>query len=394
MTGTELAMSGTELSSTLFATFPRSDQRRKGEEYIRGLLATEGRKSIRNMAAPTGGSAREQSLHHFVSSSTWHWMPVREALAQYVARTVAPEAYVIRTMVIPKAGDNSVGVYRRYVPELGQIRGVQQAVGVWAAAQETSVPVNWRLDIPQDWLDNGLRRRQAAIPDSVREESPEESAVEAMLAVRDWGLPARPVVMDARDMDAMSVVRRFRSSGLRHLIRISGSLRLTPADPAQIGRATPEALPAQQIMAAAKLLRRPAVWRDHSPEHAMRTSLVAAVRIRGASRARGMRGGGDMLLIGIGDSGKAWPSELWLTDLVDLSPVALLRLSRLIGRVDRDFSEISEQVGIRDYAGRSFNGWHRHATLASAAHAVAALDGTYGTYDEELRTGSGMRRTA
>ncbi|PBC60190.1 hypothetical protein BKI49_29590 [Streptomyces sp. Tue6028] len=346
------------------------------------------------MAAPAGGSAREQSLHHFVSSSTWHWMPVRKALAQYVARTVTPEAYVIRRMVIPKAGDNSVGVYRRYVPELGQIRGVQQAVGVWAAAQESSVPVNWRLDIPQDWLDNGLRRRQAAIPDSVREESPEEAAVEAMLAVRDWGLPARPVVMDARDMDAMSVVRRFRSSGVPHLLRVSGSLRLTPADPAQIGRPAPESLPAQQIMSAAKLLRRPAVWRDHSPEHAMRTSLVAAVRIRGASRAPGMRGGGDMLLIGIGDSGKAWPAELWLTDLVDMNPVALLRLTKLLGRVDRDFTEISEQVGIRDYAGRSFNGWHRHATLASAAHAVAALDGTYGTYDEELRSGGGVRQAS
>ncbi|GGZ97852.1 IS701 family transposase [Streptomyces echinoruber] len=368
-------MSGTELATTLFATLPRSDQRRKGEEYIRGLLATKGRKSIRNMAAPVGGSAREQSLHHFVSNSTWHWMPVRRALARYVVRSALPEAYVVHTMVIPKAGGNSVGVYRCYVPQFGQIRGVQRAVGVWAAAQATSVPVNWRLHIPQDWLENGIRRRQAAIPDDVREETPEESAAAALLATRDWGLPARPAVLDARGMDVPALVRRLRSAGVPYLVRIDGVLRLAPADPARFGRGVAEALPARQIMAAAGLLRRPVVWRDHGPGHALRTAPVATVRVRGTGRAAGPRGTDDLLLLGVGDGGRPWPAELWLTDLTEAGPVALLRLSRLLDRVERDFRDISERVGIRDYAGRSYCGWHRHTTLASAAHALAALGG-------------------
>jgi SRSO17 transposase len=41
--------------------------------------------------------------------------------------------------------------------------------------------------------------------------------------------------------------------------------------------------------------------------------------------------------------------------------------------VDRDFADIADRVGVRDYAGRSFAGWHRHMTLASAAHAAVVL---------------------
>ncbi|MEV4442291.1 transposase, partial [Streptomyces sp. NPDC049577] len=68
-----------ELCAVLFASLPRSDQRRRGEAYVRGLLGAQGRKSIRNIAALIGGQAAEQSLHHFISSSTWDWSPVRRA---------------------------------------------------------------------------------------------------------------------------------------------------------------------------------------------------------------------------------------------------------------------------------------------------------------------------
>lgn len=129
-----------ELCSGLFASMPRSDQRMKAIHYVRGLLGAEGRKSIRNIATLLGGDAAEQSLHHFISSSTWDWTPVRRALAQHIERVSPPQAYVVHPMIIPKAGETSVGVERRFVPELGQVINAQQAVGVWAAAHDWSSP--------------------------------------------------------------------------------------------------------------------------------------------------------------------------------------------------------------------------------------------------------------
>ncbi|MGK5547778.1 IS701 family transposase [Streptomyces sp. URMC 127] len=368
-----------ELCAALFASLPRSDQRRRGEAYVRGLLGTRGRKSIRNIAALIGGQAAEQSLHHFISSSTWDWAPVRRALAHYLTRVSPPHAWVLRPMVIPKAGDNSVGVDRRFCPAVGQVLNAQEAVGVWAASAERSTPVNWRLHLSDAWLQDGLRRGQASIPDSIRPETLGECTVEAYAGMmRDWGLPLRPLVLDARDMDAPAALLRLRACGLPAMLRISHSLRLTVSGPAAAGRGS-EALPAHQILGAARDMRRPVMWRDHGPARVVRTSLTAAVRVglpalRAASVPAPARRR-ELLLLGVGENGRRWPAELWLTDMVNVPPAALVRLGKLLDRVDRDFTEIADEVGIRDFAGRSFSGWHRHVTLASAAHAVAALTG-------------------
>ncbi|MEV4501897.1 IS701 family transposase [Streptomyces klenkii] len=378
-----------ELCAALFASLPRSDQRRRGEAYVRGLLGTQGRKSIRNIAALTGGQAAEQSLHHFISSSTWDWIPVRRALAHYLTRVSPPHAWVVRPMVIPKAGDNSVGVDRRFCPAVGQVLNAQEAVGVWAASAERSTPVNWRLHLSDAWLEDGLRRSQAAIPDSVRPETLGECTVEAYAGMmRDWGLPLRPLVLDARDMDAPAALLRLRACGVPAMARVSHSLRLTVSGQAVPGRGA-EALPAHQILGAARDMRRPVMWRDHGPSRVVRTSLIAAVRVGlpalrtaavpGPARRR------ELLLLGVGENGRRWPAELWLTDLVNVPPAALVRLGKLLDRVDRDFTEIADEVGIRDFAGRAFSGWHRHVTLASAAHAVAALAGR--PEEERLRLG-------
>lgn len=369
----------TELCSVLFASLPRRDQRRRGVEYVRGLLAAEGRKSVRNMAALTGGATTEQGLHHFVSSSTWDWAQVRGRLAQYLARVAEPSAWVVRPMIVPKAGEHSVGVDRRYFPAFGQVLNAQQAFGVWAASDRMSSPVNWRLHLSGAWLDDRRRRARASIPASL---SPEETLDECAVAacrelVAGQALPRLPVVLDARETEAATTVGQLRAADMPFLIRVSGAQLFTPSH--AVGPARGGELPAHQIMGAARELRRQALWTDHEPQAARRTSLVAALRVglpRRPSRSEAPEHSGDrrdlLLLSEWRDSGR-WPSALWLTDLTGDRPGALLRLSKLIGRVDRDCAEIADRVGVRDYAGRSFGGWHRHITLASAAHAITAV---------------------
>lgn len=133
-------------------------------------------------------------------------------------------------------------------------------------------------------------------------------------------------------------------------------------------------------MSLAKDMRRPVPGREHGPHASSRAGLAATIRVglpsppAPATAGGGQAGaGGELLLLGIGEEGGHWPAELWLTNLTTVSPATLVRLSRLTEKVDRDFTEIADRVGIRDFTGRSFNGWHRHVTLASAAHAVVAL---------------------
>ncbi|GLW90307.1 IS701 family transposase [Actinokineospora globicatena] len=354
-----------EMCAELFASLPRSDQRTKGAVYVRGLLRAEGRKSIRKLAAVSGGEVSEQGLHHFVSSSTWDWRPIRAALARYVTRTIPVHAWVVRPMITPKAGEHSVGVDRGFSAEAGQVLNAQYAVGVWAASDEGASPVNWRLHLPKPWLDDEDKRSRAAIPVGVAAESMAGCAVSACLETGGfWGLPVRPVVLDARSTEVGGTVRRLQAAGLPLFVRVSASQGLVLAQQALPGRVSGP-VSAHQLMAEVRHLRRPVhVPGSRSGRH---SAATVPVRLPGTGRE-----GRELLLVGHWD-GRGGPVGYWLTDITSASLSTLVGLSRLVAGVDDNFDRITDRTGIRDYVGRSYDGWHRHVTLASAAHAVAAL---------------------
>jgi hypothetical protein len=358
-----------ELCPQLFASLSRTDQRHKGELYLRGLLSAQGRKSVRNIASVLGGHATEQSLHHFVSGSTWDWVPVRQALARYAATVAPPRAWVVRPMVIPKAGENSVGVERRFIADFGQVVSAQRAVGVWLAAEDLTTPVSWRLQLPRSWVDVPERRELASIPEGMTADLGADCAVRAYLDIAGrWGLPSRPLVMDAREPGMWGAVLELSAGGQPVLARVSGGRRFTPLDPTPGSGAGPaQPLSAHHLMAGARQLRRLVRWRADPGDAPPPVALAATVRVRLPS--------GIGQLVGVGPRTKEWPAEFWLTDLP--SPAAeIVALTRLHHRVDRDFTRIALPVGVRDFVGRGFDGWHRHITLASAAHAVLALQDT------------------
>ncbi|MEU6223061.1 transposase [Streptomyces sp. NPDC047042] len=391
-----------ELCSELFASLPRSDQRLKGRQYLNGLLAAPGRKSIRNIAALAADaladeSAVEQSLHHFISSSTWDWAPLRTALAAHVDALWPPLAWVVRPLFIAKAGEHSVGVARQPAPERGQELNGQLAFGAWAVGDRVSVPVQWRLRLSELWLTDPRRRRRAEIPDSAHAESLDECATATALSVPGlWEYPARPVVLDLPPENPNGVLRAFAKARVPLLTPVRGNTRLTVADRTMPGYRA-GAAPAHQIMESVRGLRRPLSWREPEAGAAgRRTSLVAAVRVRltqpgsgsgfeagSRTRAAGSlvplepQAPSELLLVGEWHAGEKSSPDLWLVSPAStpaFSSVAdVLRLARMTRRVAVAEERIGERVGMRDFEGRSFSGWHRHMTLVSAAHAVSAL---------------------
>lgn len=369
-----------ELVSVAFASLRRSDQRRKAESYVRGLLRVEGRKSIRRIAALTGDRAAEQSLQHFVSLSTWDWQGVRAALARHLERRLRPSAWVVRPMFIPKTGLHSAGVAQRLFPGSHQLVNCQEAYGLWLAGERASVPVHWRLHLPPAWLADEDRRRTADIPEDAAVELPAGSAAGTAVDVSAWwGLRRAPVVVereaDGEDIAAVSLLSR---AGLRFLVRIAGDTEVSPLDAALSGyRHRP--LPARHLLGAMRQLRRPVQWQDGATS-LTHVSLVARVPVTvpvppvaGTQDGRRTVPVRRLALLGEWERPYRWPVRFWLTDLAEVPVGEVLRLTKLVTRVDRDFNEISESVGVRDFEGRGFPGWHRHTTLASVAHAARLM---------------------
>lgn len=370
-----------DLLESLFASLPRADQRRTGVEYVLGLLHTPGRKSARNIAHLLGGRGADQSLHHFVNQSTWPWQPVRRALAEYLLPRISVEAWVVRRTLIQKVGQHSVGVHRTFVPDAGRVVNAQQAVGVWAASGEGSGPVDWELRLPRGWLDDDLRRTRASIPDSAFPETyAEQVARQCRTVVQQWGLPVRPVVLDARGMNLGTVLGRLARADIPVLARIDASVPLAVADPALTGHPASARMTAGEAVRAAKGTTAPARWRDPGAPGGVRSGQLASVAVRPADGGAGdhLADPRTLTLMGLAERGRPDSQQLWLTDIPTAHPASLLRLCTLLERVEHDYAATAQSVGIKDYAGRSFCGWHRHMTLASVAHAVSLPPAAHG----------------
>jgi hypothetical protein len=358
-----------ELCHDLFGTLLRRDQRLRARQYIRGLLETSGRKTIRNIAAFIGGPGIDQRLHHFISDSTWDWEPVRSALTRRVMRQMAPEVWVIRPVMIPKAGLHTVGVGRRFCNTRRKVVHAQLAVGVMAVSDRGSFPVNWRLQLPKEWLADDLRRARSALPDGLWAETLDECVVQVCRqTLGESGTTDIPVLFDGRDLDAAQL-RILRAAGkVLTLIRIPRTISLYISDQGLAGHRMDVPLAAHQIVEAARSRRRLVT---HLEAGIPKPYLVSTVDVQSPIESELRQP--PLRLMAISPLGEDSEEELWLATPTSLPITSVLGLTRRLAQADRDLDRIAEQVGIWDFSGRSFPGWHRHVTLASAAHAAQIL---------------------
>src|SRR5829696_5067882 len=149
-----------EFAAEVFAPLARSDQRGKGQTYLRGLLLDGRRKSMQPMAERLG--VDHQGLQQFVSSSAWEVEPIRERLARRAVEVIGPDAWVVDDTGFPKDGLASPGVARQYSGTLGKVANCQIGVSISAVTDTASCPLDWRLFLPERWDDACAATPEAA----------------------------------------------------------------------------------------------------------------------------------------------------------------------------------------------------------------------------------------
>jgi SRSO17 transposase len=186
----------TQFLTDVFASVRRSDQRRWGECYLRGLMLEGRRKSIQPMAArlPDGNM---QALQQFVNQSPWDHTPVLRRIAQRMTQHIDPTVWIIDDVAFPKWGTSSVAVAHQYCPALGKQANCQVAVSVHAATDTASVPLSWRLFLPLEWAADRARCAKAGVPEQVRYVEKWRLALEILDEVISWNLVPPVIVTDA-----------------------------------------------------------------------------------------------------------------------------------------------------------------------------------------------------
>src|SRR3954466_8725411 len=222
-----------EFAAEVFAPLSRSDQRVKGQTYLRGLLLDGRRKSMQPMAARLG--VDHQGLQQFVSSSPWAVEPVRERLARRAIEVIAPDAWVVDDTGFPKDGLASPGVARQYSGTLGKVGNCQIGVSVAAVTDAASCPLNWRLFVPERWDDAEAttpeaaaairaRRPRAGIPDDARHREKWRLALDILDELAGWQLAPPVVVSDAGYGDTAEFRDGLSARGWAYVVQVSGDL--------------------------------------------------------------------------------------------------------------------------------------------------------------------------
>lgn len=375
---------------SLISVIGHADRAAPLRDYCLGLAMPGERKSVEPLAAmtaPTRVSAQHQSLLHFVANAPWSDAAVlgkvRELVQPALERGGPIEAWLIDDTGFPKKGRHSVGVARQYCGELGKQDNCQVAVTLSIANRSASLPIAYRLYLPEDWAADAARRAAAKIPDEVVFQTKGAIALDQVRAACRQGVPRGVVVMDAGYGNNTWLRDEISALDLRYIAGLESSTTVwapgvqpLPAPPWS-GRGRPAARPRrapghQPVAVKALAVSLPeAAWRSVMWREATGgrlTSRFARLRVRAARRDRRGARPEEWLLIEWPKTEPA-PTKYWLSTLPDdISFARLVDLAKLRWRIERDYQDLKRELGLGHYEGRGWRGFHHHATLCIAAY--------------------------
>jgi SRSO17 transposase len=375
-------------------TLGHADRATPARWYLRGLMLPGQRKSVEPMAArvhPQDVRSAHQSMHHLVADSEWSDAALLQVVAGQVmpalteARTT-PCYWIIDDTGFRKYGRHSVGVARQYCGQLGKTDNCQVAVSLSFATAAGSVPLAYRVYLPREWTEDAERCERAGVPAHIGFATKGEIAwaqIEAALAA---GIPRGTVLMDAGYEDA-ALRDRLTAQGLQYAAGIRPQTLLW------WGKHQPAATPPKQRMgrprvrvvrdkthqpiSAIDIARalparsyRMVTWREGT--NARLSSRFARVRV---CAAHGERMRAEEWLLIEWPKGEAEPTRYFLCNLPqDIALKQMVNIVKMRWRIERDYLELKQELGLGHYEGRNWRGFHHHASLCIAAYGFLMLE--------------------
>lgn len=362
-------------------------------EYMMGLLLPLERKSVEPMAAvlePKRTAIAHQRMHHFVAKSGWS----DEALLRAVRSWAIPQlmdhnavkAWIIDDTGFPKKGKHSVGVARQYCGQLGKQDNCQVAVSLSITSERASLPVGYRLYLPKEWAEDRARRATAGIPDDIKFQTKPEIALALIRRALEEDIPRAIVLADAGYGNETGFREKLSGMNVLYAVGIQknttvwapGTAPIQP--PSYKGKGRPRKLLIRDenhapvsVLELARSLPRNAwkqiTWREGVAGDM--TSRFARLRVHTAHRDtwRSSLGQEEWLVI-------EWPSrekepiKYWLSTMpADSTFTEMIRTIKMRWRIERDYYELKQEIGLGHFEGRGWIGFHHHASLCIAAYA-------------------------
>lgn len=362
------------------------------KSYCTGLLLPGERKSIEPMAArlaPDHVQRMHQSLHHVVADAGWSDETLLRQVRDYVLPAMQKNGPIVAWIVddtgLPKKGTHSVGVARQYCGQTGKTDNCQVAVSLSVATWNASLPIAWRLYLPESWSESKARRVEAGIPSDIPFQTKPEMALTQIRQASAAGIPQGVVLADPAYGNNTKFRQGLTALHRLYVVGIESSTKLWPPGqqpltaPQYTGRGQPPRRlrrDAQHAPSTAKELAMslsPELWKRirwrEGTRHPLQ-SRFAAVRVRPAHRdyKRTVPHAEEWLLIEWPIKESA-PTKYWLSTWSENAKLRdLVALAKQRWIIERDYEELKQELGLGHFEGRGWRGFHHHATLCIAAY--------------------------
>jgi len=331
-----------------------------------------------------------QSLHHLVADAPWNDEEMLAEVRRYVLPAMQRHGEVVAWIVddtgFPKQGKHSVGVARQYCGQIGKHDNCQAAVSLSVSTWSSSLPIAWRLYLPEVWCQDRERCQQAGVPEGVGFQTKPEIALQQIRKALEQEIAVGVVLADAAYGNGTPFRTALTQLGLTYLVGIESSTTVwepgqqpLPAPPRKPGRGgTPKRLQRaadhQPVSVKQLALRLPSsVWKEITWRPGSQKTLrsrFAAIRLRPAHRdeKRTEPRPEEWLLIEWPKK-ESEPTKYWLSTLPEKTSLkALVKIAKHRWIIERDYEELKQELGLGHYEGRSWRGFHHHATLCIAAY--------------------------
>jgi SRSO17 transposase len=339
--------------------------------YCTGLLAAEGRRSVEPMAAvtaPAGVSAQHQKLLHFVANAAWSdelvLAKVQEMVLPQIERHGPIEAWIIDDTSFPKQGRHSVGVHHQYCGQLGKQANCQVVVTLSIANHHASLPIAYRLYLPEAWVGDAARRKKARIPEEISFQTKPEIALDQVRAACAAGVARGVVLMDASYGSNSALRGGVSALALSYVAGIVPTIKVQAVT--ESGKPGPRVSAKELALGLPKGAWRTVTWREGTNERL--ASRFARVRVRTSPIRRANERAEETLLVEWPE-GEEEPTKYWLATLPKSTSFRrLVDIAKMRWRIERDYQDLKQEIGLGHYEGRGWPGFHHHGTLCIAAY--------------------------
>jgi SRSO17 transposase len=365
--------------------------------YTTGLILPGERKSVEPMAAridPRHVRQKHQSMHHFVADAPWSDEAVLRAARSYALPAMLDQgplrAWIVDDTGLPKKGAHSVGVARQYCGQLGKTDNCQVAVSLSLATDFASLPIAYRLYLPEEWAADRARCAKAGVPEEVGFQTKTRIALDQIRAGVEAGVPLGVVLADAGFGNGSDFRDELTGMKLEYAV---GVLSTTSVWPEGEGP-----LPPQEWSGRGRPPRRLRRDEEHQPVTVKELALEHQDRFRRLTWREGTKGklSGRFLALRVRSAhrdytldevrdeewlliewpeGAPEPTKYFLSTLPRKTALKrLVETVKLRWRIEHDYEELKQELGLTHYEGRGWRGFHHHATLAIAAYAFLVAE--------------------